>query len=309
MRRMMSLISTGASIASRYKRYVVWFYLLNLLLAWFGATAFSRQVHAIMDFSLYSDKLLHGFDPAVLNELLLRPEFGSRAGATAPALMFAALFFLATLLLMPGVLLGYASDHGLPREEFFRTCGRNLWRFARLFLFFAVIVGLVVGTLFGVQQALLTAAENSLYERLPFFTGLLGTIVIFLVLTTIRIWFDLAQIDVVLRDQRAVRKSVAAGFRSTLLNLGRLLGSYVVISLVAAAVLVVGILLWHAIVPPASVLGAFIVSQATLLFLLATRFWQRATAVGFYLRAAAEIVEMQPVHIRSVTAPQPGSGI
>ncbi len=305
------LVSAGAGIANGNKRYVVWFYLLNLALAWFGTMAFSRQAHAILDSSLYSDKLLHGFDVAVLNELLTRPEFGVRAGATAPALMFAVLFFLATLLFMPGVLLGYASDHGLPREEFFRACGRNLGRFVRLFLFFAIIAGLASAILFGVLGVLVKAAESSLYERLPFFTQLLGTTVIFVVLTAIRIWFDLAQIDVVLRDQRAVRKSVTAGFRSPQFNLVRLLGSYVVISLLALAVLVAGILLWHAIVPPASVLGAFIISQAMLLLLLAARFWQRATAVAFYLRAAAEPVdETQPVpRIAASSVPQVGSGI
>jgi hypothetical protein len=37
-------------------------------------------------------------------------------------------------------------------------------------------------------------------------------------------------------------------------------------------------------VPPASVLGAFFVSQLTLLFLLIPRFWQRGVAVSYYLQ-------------------------
>lgn len=298
MNERVNLISAGAGIAGRNKRYVVWFYLLNLVLAWFGATAFSRQAHAILDSSLYSDKLLHGFDVAVLAETLARPEFGPLASATAPAMMFVVLFFLATLLFMPGVLLGYASDHGLSREEFFRACGRNLWRFVRLFLFFAIIAGLASGILFGVRAGLVKAAESTLYERLPFFTRLMGTTIIFLILTAIRIWFDLAQTDVVLRDRRAVRQSVSAGFRSMRQNLWRLLASYVAIAIIALAALVAGILLWHAIVPPASVLGAFIISQAILFLLLAARFWQRAAAVAFYLRAAAEpVLEMEPMPV------------
>jgi hypothetical protein len=185
---------------------------------------------------------------------------------------------------MPGVLLGYASDHRLPRDEFFRACGRNVWRFVRLFLFFAIIAGIVAGVLFGGLNALVTAADKTSNERLPFFTQLVGTVIILLLLTIIRIWFDLAQTEVVLRDQPAVRKAIAAGFRRTRRNLGRLVGSYVVIAIVALAILVAGILLWYAIVPPASVLGAFIVGQAMMLLLLAMRFWQRATAVAFYVR-------------------------
>lgn len=82
------------------------------------------------------------------------------------------------------------------------------------------------------------------------------------------------------------------------------MGSYVVIAIVALAVLVVGILLWKTIVPPSSVVGAFIVGEATLLLLLASRFWQRATAVAFYVREMAEpvIEEARPIPIFAAPA-------
>ena len=231
-----NLVSAGGSIARRNKRYVVWFYLLNLAFAHFGAAAFSDSAHGILDHSLFAYKLLHGFNLAVFAELLARPEFGTLPGATHPAMMFAVVFFVASLVFMPGVLLGYASDHRLPRDEFYRACGRNVWRFVRLFLFFIVIAGMVAGILFGVLNALATAADKTSNERLPFFTQLLGTIVILVILTAIRVWFDLAQTDVVLRDQPAVRKSVVAGFRKMRRNFGRLVGSYVVIAIVAVAI-------------------------------------------------------------------------
>jgi len=298
-----NLVSAGAEIAGRNKRYVVWFYLLNLVFAHFGASAFSDAAHNILDHSLNADKLLHGFNAGVFTELLTRPEFGALPAASHPAMMFAVVFLLASLLFMPGVLLGYASDHGLPRDEFYRVCGRNVWRFVRLFLFFTIIAGAIGGILFGALNALVTAADKTSNERLPFFTQLIGTGIIFLVLTVIRIWFDLAQNDVVLRDQPAVRKSVAAGFRKTRRNLARLLGSYVVIAIVALAVLVGGILLWDTIVPPSSVLGAFIIGQAPLHLLLAARFWQRATAVAFYTKEMAEPVVEETRPIPAFAAP------
>jgi hypothetical protein len=108
--------------------------------------------------------------------------------------------------------------------------------------------------------------------------------VIFLVMSVLRIWFDLAQADVVLSDQRAVRKSIAAAFRHTWRGLGKLLASYVAATIVAAIVLVAGIWVWMKFVPAASVLGAFFVSQLTLLFLPIPRFWQRGVAVSYYLQ-------------------------
>jgi len=289
-----NLVSAGAGIAGRNKRYVVWFYLMNLAFAHFGATAFNDQAHGILDHSLYADKLLHGFSAAVFHEMLARPEFGSLPAATHPAMMYAVVFFLASLLFMPGVLLAYASDHGLPRDEFYRACGRNVWRFVRLFLCFTIIAGVIAGILFGALNALVAAVDKTSPERLPFFTNFAGTVIILLVLTVIRIWFDLAQTDVVLRDQSAVHKSIVAGFRKTRHNLGKLLASYVVIAIVGLAVLVAGIMLWRSIVPPSSVLGAFIIGEATLLLLLAARFWQRATTVAFYM-AESVVEEARPV--------------
>ena len=298
-----NLVSMGAGIVARNKRYIVWFYLLNLIFAHFGAAAFSKHAHSILDHSLQADKLLHGFNLGVFVELLARPEFGPLSSSTAPAMLFAVMFFLVSLLFMPGVLMGYASDHRLPRDEFYRACGQNLWRFVRLLLFFAVIAAIVAGILFAVQNVLVNVADKTSNERLPFFIQVAGTTIVFLVLTVIRIWFDLAQTDVVLRDQNAVHKSVASGFRKTHRNLGRLLGSYVVIAIAALVVLAGGILLWHAIVPPDSVVGAFIVGQATLLLLLAARFWQRATAVAFYVSELAEPVEEEARPISSFVAP------
>lgn len=289
MDRQANLISMGASVVNRNKRYVVWFYLLNLLFAWLGAAAFSSHAHEILDHSLYADKLLHGFDLAVLNELLMRPEFGPIQSSTRPAMLFASVFFLTSLVFMPGVLLGYSCDHRISREEFFRACGHNLWRFMRLFVIYGVIAGIIGGALFGAQDALVKAVDRIANDdRLPFLAQMLSLAITFLVLTVIRIWFDLAQTDVVASDQNGVRKSLGWAFRATRRNLGRLLGTYVVIAIFGLAILAAGIVIWYEIVPPQSVLGAFIVSQAILLLLLGMRFWQRASAVAFYVRQAAE---------------------
>ena len=300
-----SLVFEGAGVARRNKRYIAWFYLLNLVFAWWGAAGFSTHAHGVLDHSLLSDKLLHGFDVAVLFEMFTRPEFGPIRSSTAPSMVFVILFLLASLLFMPGVLLGYSSDHRISRPEFFRACGRNMWRFVRLALFFLVIAGIVCGILYAIQNALVTAADKTSYERLPFFTKMVGLTVIFLVLTAIRIWFDLAQTEVVLEDQGAVRKSVRRAWRTTWRHFGRLLGTYVVIALAALAILAAGILLWNMIVPPSSVFGAFLVSQAILLLLLAMRFWQRAVAVAFFVRQALPSeIESAPVVAMASASPQ-----
>ena len=294
-----NILAGGAAIAGRNKRYVVWFWLLNLALASIGGTAFSLRAHALLDHSLYAGGLVRGFDLGVLLEMLGRPEFGPARASTVPAIMPAVLFFVLTMIFLPGVLQGYASDHRISRAEFFRACGVNLWRFVRLTILFAIVGGIVAGILFGIQNGLIKAADTTSHELLPFYVQLASLAVIFLIMTAMRIWFDLAETSVVLTDQRAVRKSLGSAFRQTRKNLARLLASYVAIAIVGLVVLAVGICLWNMIVPPASVLGAFIISQAILFSLLAVRFWQRATAVAFYTRSAVE----QPVEATSLMAP------
>lgn len=80
----LNLISNGASILGRTKRYIIWFFLLNLALAWFGASAFKVHAARIMDHSLYADKVLHGMDLEVVGELLNRPELGGRRVVSRP---------------------------------------------------------------------------------------------------------------------------------------------------------------------------------------------------------------------------------
>jgi hypothetical protein len=279
-----NLLSSGAGKVWRSGRYVFWFWLLNLTLAGFGTAAFLNQASAILDNSLYSRGLVHGFDLGVFAEMLARPEFGPMTASTGPAVLFAFVFFMFTVLFLPGVFQGYVAERWLPRHEFFRACGRNLWRFIRLLIVAGIVMVIVAGILFGIQGAVVKKAGESTNELLGFEVQMAGLLVIFLVMTILRIWFDLAEADVVLSDQKAVRKSIGAGFRHTFRHLGRLLMSYMVTTIVALIILAAGIWVWRHGVAPERVGRAFLVSQVTLLLLLIPRFWQRGIAVAYWQR-------------------------
>jgi hypothetical protein len=290
------LLSSGLGMVLRNKRFIFWFWLLNLTLAEFGTSAFRKSAHAILDHSLGGERLVHGFDMAVMINLFARPEFGSMATVQFPAFYFGFLFLLATALFLPGVFQGYASTYRLPREDFFRACGRNLWRYIRLMLVAGIVMGIATGALFALHGVLERKAGESTNELLLPEVRFVGLFVIFLIMTVFRIWFDMAEADIVLSDQRAVRKSIAAGFRHTFRGLGRLLGSYVLATIVAAIILVGGIWMWMKLVAPESVAGAFIIAQLILLFLLIPRFWQRGVAVSYWQQhMLIPVVVVEPV--------------
>lgn len=304
------LLGSGLSRVLHNKRYIFWFWLLNLTLAEFGTAAFRRGAHAILDHSAYADRLVHGFDLGVLIELLMKPEFGQTSSMTFPAAYFGFVFLLATALFLPGVFSGYASNYRLPREEFFRSCGRNLWRFIRIMIIAGIVMGILAGLLFAANGAIAKKAEESTNERLPFELQMTGLAVIFLAMTILRIWFDLAEAETVLNDQRAVRKSIATALRHTSRSLGRLLGSYVLTTIVAAILLCAGIWIWMKFVAPTNVFGAFVLMQITLFLLLIPRFWQRGIAVSYWRQhmlvpVGAVPTTAIPESVAVVTAPEP----
>ncbi len=291
-----NLISSGLRTVLANKRYIVWFWVMNLFLAILGTSAFRESSHKILDHSLYSEGITQGFRLAVLFDLLARPEFGPIIAATAPAVWLACVFFLLTALFLPGVFAGYASTYRLPREDFFLACGRNLWRFIRVMIVAAIVMGVVAGVLFAANGAIGSKAEESTNELLPFTLRMIGLLIIFLIMTTLRIWFDLAETDVVLNDERAVRRSIAAGFRHTFRSLGRLLGSYVIATIVAAIILLGGLWFWIQVIPADSVTRAFFLVQFIMLLLLIPRFWQRGMAVSYWQeRMLVPVVEVHPV--------------
>lgn len=290
------ILSSGLARVGRNKRYIFWFWLLNLMLAEAGTAGFRRAAHAILDHSLYAQHLTDGFSLSVFLELLAKPDFGIMRSMTVPALYFAIVFFLATALFLPGVFLGYSSNYRLPRDEFFRACGRNMWRFIRLMIIAGIVMGIFTGVLCGINNAIVNKAGESTNEVLPFELQMTGLAIIFLIMCTLRIWFDLAEADVVLSDQRAVRKSVLAGLKHTFRGLPRLLTSYVISTIVAAIILVGGLWTWMKFVSPASIFGAFLVAQITLFLLLIPRFWQRGVAVSYWQqKMLAHAVAPQPI--------------
>jgi hypothetical protein len=291
-----NLLSSGLGMVGRNKRYIFWFWLLNLTLAEFGTAAFRRSAHAMLDHSLYAGGLVHGFDVAVFGELLAHPRFGEMSAMSMPAVYFSVVFFMFSALFLPGVFAGYAATYRLPREDFFRACGRNLWRFIRILIIAGIVMGIVSGILFSINGAIAKKAAESTNEVLPFELRMTGLFIIFLIMTTLRIWFDLSEADTVLSDRRAVRKSIGASFRHTFRSIGRLLGSYVLITIVAAIILVGGIWIWNKYVPAQSIVRAFILAQAILFLLLIPRFWQRGVAVSYWeQKMNPPLVPVEPV--------------
>ncbi|HVA17729.1 MAG TPA: hypothetical protein VMV59_08465, partial [Candidatus Dormibacteraeota bacterium] len=78
--------------------------------------------------------------------------------------------------------------------------------------------------------------------------------------------------------------SLAAAWRLTFGNFGRLFWLYFSISMVACIGFGFGLWLWMYVLPPTAITGAFFLSQAMILWWLATRLWQRSSETLWYQR-------------------------
>lgn len=291
------LVDSGKRVLTARVHLLV-LYLANLMAGWFATFGLSSRIGAATGTNLYSDRLVHGFDLGVFLELINKPEIAPYS-QVPPALVFAGLFVVFQLFLTGGIVTQYLTSERLDRTRFYAACGENFWKMVRTATVFVVTAGLVAGILHLVRSALGTATENSA-NRQAALALQCGTLLIeALALLWVRMWFDLAQTQIVATGLRGIRSSVGYGFKSAR-SAGGLYGSYVLLAILAALVAAVGIYVWWTAAPASQVIVSFLILQSTLACLLVLRWWQRALAAGWYERniqqtAAIESVSLEPL--------------
>lgn len=281
-----SVIGEGARIVWRRQRVLWWTYVVNLLLALAGTLPTAFGLGAILNRSLASDKLVHGFDIATAAELAMHP---SQPFHAASAMLFTMVFFIFMLFVEGGVLAAYRADRKLTTAEFFEACGRFFWRFFRLLILFAIALIPII-----ILNRVVTSWSDRLATDSPeplrgFHVQVAGTLIVVFFLMALRLAFDMAQVRVVVEDERAVRKALWGALKLTLRWFPALFGMYFVISVLAWGGLAATSWIWAHWILSEWIGTTFLLTQGFLLFWLGTRFWQRASEMTWYLRHAAPL--------------------
>jgi hypothetical protein len=274
-------IGEGAGIVWRRQGVLWWTFVINLLLALMGTIPTAAGLGSILNHSLASGALVHGFDLPTFAELAMYP---SRPFNVPSAALLAFVFFIFMLFVEGGVLAVYRADRKFTTAEFFEACGRFFWRFFRLLILFLIaLVPIVIFNRMTTSWSNRLARDSSEPLR-GFWVQFVTTLIALFLLMAVRLWFDMAQARIVVEDERAVRKAVWAAFKLTVRRFPWLFGMYFVISLVAWAGLVASFWIWAKWVRPEWTGVTFLLTQGFLLFWLGTRFWQRASEMVWYLR-------------------------
>jgi hypothetical protein len=281
-----SIFVEGARRVWARQRILWWIFVVNLVIAFTSVMSVSHRIGDVTDHSLAAQQLVQGFDWGVFSELRTTP--GVNYGATLPQSISGVLvFFVFMLFLTGGILASYANEHRLCVRDFFGNCGAFFWRWVRLLILLLLImvpIALASRALFDWAGRLINDAAG---EKTGYIVFGVFAVLILLVLMAVRLWFDMAQVRIVIEDEKAVRVSCGRAFQLTLSNFGPLFWLYLRTSALAWFGLAAGMWLWTRL----SGGSAIIMFELVLLWWIATRLWQRASEVVWYQRF---VVAQQP---------------
>ncbi len=294
------ILRSAVGLVWRRQRVLWWFFVLNLAIMYLAQLPFSGRI-AMLDYSLQSDRLVHGFDMGVFLELMAKPEVagGSSAGGV---LLPQLVWFVLALFLAGGILTAYAGDRRLSTGEFFQGCGTYFWRFVRLLISMAIAM-IPVFILFSIWSAVGTrVAPGANADRTGILFSLSGMVLFGLLFLIVRLWFDVAQVRAVVEDERAMRRTIFRAFRQTFSNFGQLSWLFIRPLVLGGIVFAAAFWLWTKI-PGERFWLTFLVWEFVILFSFTMRFWQRAGEVIWYQRH--RVVEPIPAAVTPEPVPEP----
>ncbi|MGA7624376.1 MAG: hypothetical protein WCA91_12425 [Candidatus Acidiferrales bacterium] len=280
----------GAALVWRWQRLAWWVFAVTLIFGIFATQGMVERAEAKFNHSFASRRLVDGFDVGAVLELNALPE--SPLQIEGPTMVhFSVVFAIFMLFATGGILATYLHDETPRIGAFFEACGDHFWRFVRLFIYLAIVFAIVGAIGAGLGEIHDRIDENSI-SPFPAVYFLVGAIVFILILLSIvRLWFDMAQIIAVADDEKRIHKALGRAFSLLRHNFFSLLGLFLSISIIGSLLFGLGIRLWMVALSPHSIIGAFLLSQLMVLVWIGTRLWQRASEALWYRRFAEASVQ------------------
>jgi hypothetical protein len=271
----------GAALVWRRQRILWLVYFANLLLALVGTRAAVERTGEILNHSMAADRLVYGFDLGPYFELRLHPNLPF--SASRPMLLYSSLLFaLFMLFATGGVLAAYYQDRRLTAGAFFQSCGEHFWRFFRLMIYFLIAL-IPVGILARLGGVLYHRINLQAISPFPAVHALeVAAAIAVLLAMCLRLWFDIAQVIAVAEGENRMHRALKSSARLLRHNFGSLFWLYFRISILGWIGFAGGMHAWMMHIPPDGIRTSFVVSQATIIFWLSLRLWQRASEAIWY---------------------------
>jgi len=273
------VLKDGAVRLRRHPKLIWCWFGLNALLALLGTIPVALGVGKIANHSLYSNSVYHGVGLMAFLELAGNPEV--RLWSNLPeSFLFGLVFLGGALFLNGGILETYRVDRRVGSGEFFQACGTFFWRWVRLLIFLLVVLAPILMLAGGISKWSSRLASDASPEKLGFWFEIAGALVIWFLMMSVRLWFDIAQVRAVAERERSMLRSTIQSLRLVLANFGSLFWLYFRTSLVGWLGLTAGVWMWLK-VPPELVGLSLLLWELVLFWWTATRLWQKAAETAW----------------------------
>jgi len=284
---------SGAGLVWRRQRILWWIFVVNLVIAFFSVGGIAQRSAAVLDHSVASLRLVNQFDLSAFLGLFFQPEAPFDGAASAVSIS-SILFVLFMLFSTGGILSCYRDDQKYSSAPFFEACGRHLWRFVRLMIYFLIVL-ILIAILVGISAKVYNRIDEHSISPIPavHFIEAAAVIILFLMMS-LRLWFDMAQVIAVAVDERRMHRALRSAAKLLWHNFGSLFWLYLRISVVGWFPFAAGLHIWMRHLRPEGIRAAFFLSQVMILFWIGTRLWQRASEMQWYQKHQAALVPAGP---------------
>ncbi|WP_158794667.1 hypothetical protein [Granulicella sp. L60] len=290
---------------------LLWAYVFNLGLALLFSLHLHSQLAGITAHSLASQRLTNGFDLGIFSGIPDRFQEGP-AGATTDKFFGAPLYLIVYFLLVPGVLFCFQTKSPARLSTLFHQGLLYFWRFIRITILTLLVSGIILGPLVFLQTKWADHVDKHAVGLHAFLATQVVSILILLVASVIRLYFDLVEVYTVQlglrlrsngKPDRRVRRTLKPAWRTLRANFAEAWPIFLFLALIGlAAVFITGRISLHTLGQP-RVWPAFILTQIGLFIMLFTRFWQRGVETSLALQYPIDPPSTLP--IRPIVSPTP----
>jgi hypothetical protein len=257
----------GIKQVNSNKKMLITLYLFNFIFALIITVPLYSFLSSVLGKSLLANDLIEKFDVKVLVEFIPQHIDALRPFWSLLVLIIIAFFVLGSYL-SGGIITRF--KHAEQKQflaQFFQGCGAYFLRFLRLmlisliFYIIVIIISLLIWLIFG-----FISGNNALIYIIP------GLILLFLILFT-NMLFDYAKIKTVAEDRRGMFRTAFSTLKFVFHHLGKILGLYYLIFLVAVILIIILLFIKDLIIPAhwGLIIVLFIVQQLIIL----ARLWIR----------------------------------
>jgi hypothetical protein len=286
MQREKGIVRMGASLLWRRQRVLWWLFAANVVTGLLATAPVSAQLRMLDSSRFASDSLYHQMNLYRLTGMMFRPEGISPAFFSGSTLLVWA-YFVFLLFAMGGVLESLYTDRTPSMGDFLRGAAEFFWRMVRLLIVFAVLSAplLIAQNSVGDFTDWLSARSDS--EQLGFWVTLAAAILLTLIGLAVRVWIDIAQLDAVAHDRRAVRRSLKNAWNLLRGSFARVYGAVLAIQFLLLALTLALLWIWLKI-PHEGIGRTFLLGEVIVLLWLGFRLWQKAAETAWYHRRSAD---------------------